>query len=159
MNVSRVSTNETITFIAAILQILLFGYAAVSKMAEYDRFVAQMKLVPVPVIQHLAVTLGWLIPLIEIIIVLLLCSDRWRNGGLFASFLLLLSFEIYISAMMLSGLELPCTCGGLISKLQWGEHLVFNALFMLISIFPFIYKFFQKKYTVNILHKKVGIDI
>nr|WP_068892570.1 MauE/DoxX family redox-associated membrane protein [Pedobacter panaciterrae] len=135
-----------ITFIAAVLLLMLFAYAGISKVADYQRFVAQMKLAPAPLIQNLSGTLGWLVPLIEFIIIGLLAKDKLRKIGLYASFILLLSFQVYISVMLLSGLELPCTCGGLISKLQWKEHLVFNAVFMLIAMFPFIFKWINAKY-------------
>jgi hypothetical protein len=138
---------ENITFIAAVFLLILFAYAGISKVADYQRFVAQMKLAPAPLIQNMAEILGWLVPLVEFTIVGLLVKDKLRKTGLYASFLLLLSFQIYISVMLLSGLELPCTCGGLISKLQWKEHLVFNAVFMLIAASPFIFKWIDAKYN------------
>jgi putative oxidoreductase len=131
---------ETVPFVAAVLLILLFGYAATSKIAEYKRFVSQMELVPMPIIKYWARTIGWLVPSIEFFIVMLLVREGWRRLGLYASFTLLLIFQIYIASMFLSGLKLPCTCGGLISELRWKEHLVFNAFFMLIAILPIIYR-------------------
>ena len=138
-------SNELITFIPSVLLLMLWGYAAVSKIDEYDKFVLQMQLAPVPMMKLFGPVLGWLVPAIELTLVGMLLTDRFRTLGLLFSFTLLLVFEVYIASMLLSGLELPCTCGGLISKLQWKEHLVFNAVFMFISILPFLYqRYFYK---------------
>uniref|UniRef100_UPI00397734A9 MauE/DoxX family redox-associated membrane protein n=1 Tax=Pedobacter heparinus TaxID=984 RepID=UPI00397734A9 len=50
--------------------------------------------------------------------------------GYKAAFVLLGVFELYIGGMMLSGLKLGCSCGGVVSLLSWKGHLVFNAGFM-----------------------------
>jgi putative oxidoreductase len=131
---------NSLQIIAAVLLILLFGYTAVSKILEYDKFVFQLKLVQMPAVALLAPLLGILIPVIELVIVWMLCKDNLRIKGLYASFLLLLVFEIYITTMLLTGEKLPCTCGGIISQMGWKTHLVFNAVFMIISILPTIYK-------------------
>ncbi|RZK42694.1 MAG: hypothetical protein EOO90_06545 [Pedobacter sp.] len=140
--------SELITFVPAVLLFMLWSYAAVSKIADYNRFVQQMQLAPVPLMKAFGPTLGWFVPLIELILAYLLSKEKLRRLALWLSFGLLLIFEIYISGMLLSGLELPCTCGGLISKLGWRQHLFFNATFMLISLFPFIWeRIFPKVYS------------
>jgi putative oxidoreductase len=138
----KIKTDLTalITFIAAVLLLMLWGYAAVSKIVEHEKFVQQMKLAPVPLMKVMGPILGWLVPFIELLLVWFLFKDRHREWGLWLSFLLLLIFQIYIVAMLLSGLDLPCTCGGLISKLQWKQHLVFNGIFMVIAALPLIYQ-------------------
>lgn len=125
---------------AAVILIVLFGYTAVSKILAYDKFIFQLRLVQMPIVASLAPLIGVLIPAIELVIVWMLCKDNLRIKGLYASFLLLLVFEIYITTMLLTGEKLPCTCGGIISQMGWKTHLVFNAVFMIISILPTIYK-------------------
>ncbi|AMP98890.1 hypothetical protein AY601_1984 [Pedobacter cryoconitis] len=125
---------------AAVILIVLFGYTAVSKILAYDKFIFQLRLVQMPIVALLAPLIGVLVPTVEMIIVWMLCKDNLRMRGLYASFLLLLVFEIYITIMLLSGKNLPCTCGGIISHMSWKTHLVFNAVFMIISILPNIYK-------------------
>jgi len=88
----------------------------------------------------------------------LLITDRFCRLGLWLSFVLLVTFEVYIATMLLSGLDLPCTCGGLISKLQWKEHLIFNVIFMTIALFPMAYtwinhKFFSSQYSPRSIYK------
>lgn len=137
--------SEWLIFVPAVLLMMLWSYAAVSKIADYGKFVAQMQLAPIPLMILLGPILGWLIPAIELILVGMLITEKSRRAGLIFSFLLLLTFEVYIAVMLLSGLDLPCTCGGLISSLQWKEHLIFNAVFMFISIFPFISSGFRNR--------------
>lgn len=157
----KLPSNELATFIPAVLLLMLWGYAAVSKIADYDKFVLQMQLAPVPLMKFLGPTLGWFVPAIELALVGMLLTDRFRRLGLWFSFALLMAFEIYIATMLVSGLELPCTCGGLISKLQWKAHLVFNAVFMLIAIFPFLYRryFYKSDPSEYLPRKSVGVDI
>jgi hypothetical protein len=35
--------------------------------------------------------------------------------------------------MILSFAKLPCQCGGVISKMSWKEHVVFNAFFIVVN--------------------------
>ncbi|MBB5637259.1 hypothetical protein HDF26_004492 [Pedobacter cryoconitis] len=131
---------SSLSLIASSLLIMLFGYTAVSKILDYNKFVFQMKLVNVPMIPYLASSLGIVLPIVELVIVWMLCKNNLRVKGCYASFLLLFIFEIYITIMLLSGEKLPCTCGGIISQMGWKTHLVFNAVFMIISTLPIIYK-------------------
>jgi len=131
---------NSLSLIAAALLILLFGYTAISKILEYNKFVFQMRLAQMPIIAILAPLLGILLPVLELMIVWMLYKDSLRIKGFYASILLLFTFEIYISIMLLSGEKLPCTCGGIISQMGWKTHLLFNAVFMVISILPIIYK-------------------
>jgi putative oxidoreductase len=139
------STVANIGFTCSLLLIMLFTYTALSKLLEQDIFVFQMKLSPVKFMAQWATILGWLVPLVELFIVGLLLIRDFRTTGLYLSFFLLLAFEIYISAMLLSGLSLPCTCGGVISRLGWKGHLLFNAAFMLVAALPIFMNIRRKK--------------
>lgn len=140
---------DTVISLSALLLVILFGYALSSKLTEHTKFVEAMKLVPVPMIQQHATVIAWAVPLVEAVIAIMLCLEKWRKTGLVLSFLLLLVFEIYIATLLLSGLELPCACGGFISKLGWKSHLMFNAFFMLISVMPFLYQRFITKKDIR----------
>jgi putative oxidoreductase len=120
--------------ICVALLLLLFAYTATSKFLEHPKFVFQMRLAPVPFIGSIAPVISWLIPGLETLIVAGLLIDRFRVLALYTAAILLILFEIYISIMLLSGLHLPCTCGGIISGMSWKQHLLFNALFLLITI-------------------------
>ena len=121
--------------IFSVLLILLFVYTSTSKFLDYDKFVFQMRLAPVPLMKILAPPLGWSVPTIEIIIAMALASGFFypaiQMKGIYASVILLSIFEIYIAIMLLSGSHLPCTCGGIISQMGWKQHLFFNVFFII----------------------------
>jgi len=124
-----------LTQICVILLCLLFVYTSASKFLDYDKFVFQMRLAPVPLMKIAAPVLGWLVPAIEFLIAVALAVGIFISSvkikALYVSVILLLAFEVYISIMLLSGSHLPCTCGGIISKMGWKQHLFFNAFFIL----------------------------
>ncbi|MDO3627561.1 MauE/DoxX family redox-associated membrane protein [Mucilaginibacter sp. BT774] len=125
--------KEIITF----LLIILFAYTATSKFLDYYRFVFQMRLAPFPLIKMFAPAIGWIMPLLEWMLVIALgigiIYPRRLLRPLWMSLFLFLLFEVYISVMLLSGLRLPCTCGGVISEMSWSGHLIFNAVFLLLN--------------------------
>jgi hypothetical protein len=115
------------------LLVVLWSYAATGKLSDHWRFVFQLHLSPLPLIRSLATILSWVVPVTEASVAVALLTGRFRMTGLYSSLLLLVAFEIYIAAMLLSGLHLPCTCGGIISKMGWKQHLFFNGFFIAIS--------------------------
>lgn len=123
--------------------VLLFAYTAVSKLLDYQRFVFQMRLAPLPLMRTIAPVLGIVMPVIELMIVLGLLFKLFRLKALYATVALLAAFEVYITGMMLTGRHLPCTCGGIISEMGWGQHLLFNAVFIAIALWP-IFKIRQR---------------
>jgi putative oxidoreductase len=116
------------------LFVLLFAYTATSKFLDYNLFVFQMRLAPLPMMILVAPILGWLMPSIELIIAISLLFGRFRLNALYASVILLLIFEFYIVGMLLSRQHLPCTCGGIISTMSWKQHLIFNGVFIAIGL-------------------------
>lgn len=118
--------------------VLLFIYTGVDKLLNYDRFTFQMALVPSPLIQSFAPVIGWLLPLVELLIVALLVIEKTRRIALWSSLILMAVFEGYIGWMKSTGLDLPCTCGGIISKMSWNTHFVFNAIIILLLIISLI---------------------
>lgn len=145
----KIRKLENVTFTASLLLIILFTYAAFSKLLARNIFTFQMQLAPVHLVNELAPFLSWFVPFIELLIVVLLCYERYRLAGLYCSFCLLLSFNIYITAMLLSGLDLPCTCGGIISHMGWKMHLLFNAGFMIIAVIPMVMHRKMKRHIGN----------
>jgi hypothetical protein len=86
-----------------------------------------------PILQPIAPFIAWGLPLTEFLVSLMLIIPRWRLKGLYASLFLMIAFTLYIGAIMTFNKELPCSCGGIISLLSWGGHLVFNSVFILLA--------------------------
>ena len=114
------------------LFILLFLYTALSKLSEIAVF--RLVLRSSPLISGYANSISLLIPASEILISVLLFIPGSRRLGLYASFVLMLVFTLYLAYMITFTPELPCSCGGVISKMSWKQHLLFNIAFTLLAL-------------------------
>jgi len=112
---------------------LLFMYASFSKIFDPEVFQRSMYKQPFP--HWVSDILMIFIPASEIIIaVFLISSKRWQLG-LKLSLVLMTVFSLYIIVILLHGFgHVPCSCGGVISSLNWSQHLVFNLFFVAISL-------------------------
>jgi hypothetical protein len=119
--------------IVPLLFILLFTYAAASKLLDLGRFRSQLYLQPFP--HGLSDLLLYLIPVSELLLALLLCFNRSRFAGLVWSTILMGLFTGYISYLLLAYQgKLPCSCGGILEHLSWTAHLAFNWAFVLAGV-------------------------
>lgn len=115
-----------------LLFIMLWIYAAVSKLLDYNTSRLQMS--QSPFITEFAGILVWIVPMAEVIISGLLIPNRTRIIGLYASLFLMTMFSAYIYVMLNMSYHVPCSCGGILNNLGWEQHLVFNISFVLLAI-------------------------
>jgi len=101
-------------------------------MVDYSVF--KEKISSSPLLEPAAGPLAWLLPGIELVVVVLLIIPRWRLRGLYMSFLLMILFTGYIIATAGSDEYLPCSCGGVLEKLSWKAHLLFNGIFIALAL-------------------------
>jgi hypothetical protein len=128
--------QEIIGEIICSLLVLLFVYAAVSKLIDFQKF--RVQLGQSPLITSLAGFFVWLVPAVEILVAVSLANSRLRLPGLYASFCLLTMFSAYIVAITHFSEFIPCSCGGLLQKMSWNEHLAFNCCFIILNIIAII---------------------
>jgi hypothetical protein len=102
--------------VAASLLILLFTYAALTKLFDYQNFLSQLGNSPFLVGKSRLVSI--IIPFSEIGISLLLCLRRTRLAGFYSSFFLMLLFSEYIYLILHFSYYIPCSCGGVLSKMN-----------------------------------------
>ncbi len=140
-------TIELICF----LLILLFVYAALNKLFDYNSF--KQQLFYSPYISFLSV-IAWLLPATELVTALMLAFKPTRFLGLLLSFFLMLGFTAYIGIMLLGNPHLPCTCGGVLKQMTWKQHLLFNVFFLLLSAGGVFLKTKQTKPVKNICYNK-----
>lgn len=119
----------------AALFILLFLYTAISKTFYIRSTVDVLK--KTPIFSNYAIEVGWGIVVMEYLVAALLFLPKTRTLGLFSSLALMTGFTIYIGYMMAFVPNLPCTCGGVISKMTWAQHLIFNVFFVLLAFVAF----------------------
>ena len=115
-----------------LLYVVLFVYAAVSKFLDFENF--QVQLGQSPLLSAFAGWVSWGVPIVELVIALLLLVPRFRLVGLYAAFAIMVMFTAYIIIILNFSSFVPCSCGGILEKMGWGEHLVFNIVFVLLAL-------------------------
>ncbi|SDL11367.1 Methylamine utilisation protein MauE [Pedobacter sp. ok626] len=108
---------------------LLFFYAAVSKLVDFEK--SKHEMLNQVFSQDIALLLVWLVPVIELGIVGLLLVNAARLKGFYAALILLCVFSIYIAVTMTGAFgRIPCSCGGILNHMGYWTHLIFNLLFI-----------------------------
>lgn len=107
----------------------VFLYTAQSKLFNYNRYVHQMEIQPLPL--WLTSILPWLLPTIEIVICMLLIIGIFnaviQKYALLTSIVLLSAFTVYVGLVLFEVFAwTPCSCGGVLDSLTWGQHMIFN---------------------------------
>lgn len=118
-------------FISSLL-LLVFLYTAWSKLREYEQF--SYTLSKSYLLEPVAGIVAWILPILELALVVLLFVPAWRRLGLKFSIVLLSALTLYLTIMIMYAPELPCACGGVLEDLTWKEHLYFNLGLIFISI-------------------------
>jgi len=116
----------------AYLFILLFTYAAVSKLLDFETFTIQ--LAQSPMFSAYAEIVSWLVPGTELLISIILMLPKFRRIGLYAFFFLMVLFTAYIIIILNYADFVPCSCGGVLEALSWNQHLLFNAVFIILAV-------------------------
>lgn len=110
--------------VIACFLILLFAYTGLSKLIERSNFEAVLW--GSPIIESKAKIVSWAVVISELLTVALLIIPKFRRIGLWLSFFLMLAFSLYVTYMMVFSDHRPCSCGGIIQKMSWTQHLIFN---------------------------------
>ena len=113
--------------------ILLFLYTGIMKFIDHRRF--GWALFESPLLHSLATILSYLVPICELLIVISLLLPRTRRLGLITSLCLMSIFTLYIGYMVYFRVGLPCTCGGIISYMNWHQHFYFNTAATLLALY------------------------
>lgn len=128
----KIFTKEFGVQIISMLFIILFTYAAMSKLLDMENFKLEIDKSPLLSNYTNLITLG--IPLIEIFISILLLIPKMRMIALHISLVLMTSFTAYIFIVLNYTNYIPCSCGGILEQLGWTEHLIFNSAFIGMAI-------------------------
>jgi len=141
--------RKIIIEIISSLLILLFLYASFSKWLAFKTFIGEMNNQPFP--NWMTPFLVWSIPILEVLIAVGLIFEKTRVRSLYASLFLMLAFTIYTVVVLLHAFKyIPCSCGGVIRKLTWPQHLIFNLFFVGISLLGIILKKREPVHAVDV---------
>lgn len=125
------SLRKRIIEVICYLFVLLFVYAAMSKLLDFENF--QVQVGQSPLISAFASWIAWFVLILELFIALLLCIPKFRILGLLGAFSLMTFFTIYIFIVLNYSSFVPCSCGGILERMSWKVHLVFNIVFVLLA--------------------------
>jgi len=134
-----VSKKIIIVDIVSSLYALLFMYTGISKFLEQELF--RNTLHKSPLLGYFTPVIAILIPGLELLIALTLLipffqpAPLFHKWGLYAGTILMAIFTLYIGYMLKFANGLPCSCGGIINKLDWHQHFYFNSCFTLLGLF------------------------
>src|SRR5687767_9400469 len=123
--------RTTIVEIISALFILLFLYTALNKTYQIEPTSSVLR--SLPVLSQAPDSFAWAVVVTEYIVALMLFIPKTRKAGLYASLGLMVTFTVYITYMMIFVPDLPCSCGGIISRLTWKQHLFLNIFFILLA--------------------------
>lgn len=140
--------KETIHTVIVGIYIILWIYAASSKLLDYQ--ITKLQMSRSPIITDYAFILAWLVPSIELFITILLFIPRTILIGLYGSLGLMCVFTVYIFFILNYSDFIPCSCGGIIQSLGWKGHLIFNIVFILIAILDIVLQTKVTGYKSNI---------
>ncbi|MBD0724767.1 hypothetical protein B6A10_06205 [Flavobacterium sp. L1I52] len=127
----KIKIKELIIEIICLLYVVLFVYAAVSKLLDFEIF--QVQLGQSPLLSAFAGSVSWGVPFVELFISFLLLSSRFKLIGLYGAFALMLMFTSYIIIILNFSSFIPCSCGGILEKMSWRTHLIFNIVFVFLA--------------------------
>lgn len=128
---------QIIVNIISFLFMVLWIYAATSKLLIYEEF--QIQLSKSPFVSKYSPQLVWIIPLTEYILAGLFLFSKNLITALYSSFSFMVLFTLYIVAILNFGNSIPCSCGGIIAQLSWKEHILFNVTFILLAFIGIVF--------------------
>ena len=126
------STRKFVVEVISALFILLFVYAAVSKLLDFQKF--RIELAKSPVLNAISGYTSVIVPSCEVLLSILLAIKRFQYFALYACFGLMVMFSCYIIVILKLSPYIPCTCGGILENMNWKQHLIFNIGYVILGI-------------------------
>jgi uncharacterized membrane protein YphA (DoxX/SURF4 family) len=148
-----VSFKNAIVDIICLLYILLFVYAAVSKLMDFQNF--RVQVAQSPLLTAFAGFVAAAVIIIEIIISVLLSFPLSRKLGMYSALTLMTLFSIYIFIILNYSPFVPCSCGGVLESMGWIQHFVFNVFFCLLAVIAI----YIKSYNDEVKRHYIAIRI
>ena len=140
------SVQSVIAEGAALLLGSLFIYTSISKVYDWQGTKKAMYNQAFP--NWIADILLFLLPVLELGIASMLLISAWRKIGFLLSGMILLLFTAYIGWIGLGLTErIPCSCGGVLNSMDWGEHFLFNLMFLGITGYGIWFENHKNKLT------------
>ncbi len=136
----RINVKDFVIESCAFVLIFLFTYVTTSKLADIPEF--RQSLNNQPLDNKFTPALMVVLPFVEYMTAILLFFNKTRLLGFISSTILLVIFTTYIVLVLSNHFDrIPCSCGGITQYMTWNQHLLFNTIFIFISILGLILTF------------------
>jgi hypothetical protein len=126
--------RNTMLVIITFLLTILFFYAATVKALDYNRFIDSMGQSPL-LVPFSKPVLAPVILGVEYLAALLINIPATRKAGMYVSFLVMLTFSLYLGVLYFFFDNIPCSCGGILGNMSYPVHIGFNVFFTLLSFY------------------------
>lgn len=104
---------------------LLLIYAAVSKLMVFDIFLMQLGQSPL-IPEGLIKVTGYGLIAAEFIIAAFFFFDKTTELGLVLATGIMFLFSLYLISLVSFFTNVPCSCGGILGKMSYPTHIIFN---------------------------------
>ncbi|MGV8946490.1 MAG: MauE/DoxX family redox-associated membrane protein [Lutibacter sp.] len=128
--------RNIIIIVICYMYVVMLTYAATSKLLDFENF--RIQLGQSPLVSAFASWIPITLPASEFIIAILLLVPKFRFIGLFAAYTLMTMFTVYIYIILNYSSFVPCSCGGILEKMTWNQHLIFNIFFIFLAVFAIL---------------------
>lgn len=156
--IPRIKPAQLALELIVALLIILWLYTGINKLLDYEQTRVQMG--RSPFIEPIAGFTAIAVPIGELILAILLIFRKTKLPGLYGSLFLMTLFTGYVYIMLNYSYDRPCSCGGVLSRLSWQDHLYFNAGFTILAMIGILlYNFKQSNHpeksalNLNAIHK------
>ncbi|RAJ10720.1 hypothetical protein LX64_00326 [Chitinophaga skermanii] len=127
----KINYKEIIIELIAAIFIVLWFYTGITKIMDFDETKVQMS--RSPFIHDFSTFLAYTVPPFEVLVGILFIFKKTKHLAFLISFILMFAFTGYIYLMLTYAYDLPCSCGGIINKLNWEQHLYLNAVLTVLA--------------------------
>lgn len=100
-------------------------------MLDFENF--QVQIGQSPLLSAFSNIITYGILAVELVVSVLLIFEKTRRLGLYCSFVLMVLFSFYIYIILNYSEFVPCSCGGILEKMDWRTHLIFNLITVVLA--------------------------
>lgn len=148
-DVNRLKSYIVLT--VTIFFVVLFSYASISKLLDFEKFQSQIASTISPL--SYAPLISSALIFSELLTALLLSLHQARLIGLYMCLGLMGIFTGYIYTILNYSQIVPCSCGGILQNMDWWTHLYFNIGCIIVLVIAIACEKKENKYLKKHLPK------
>ncbi|WHT38698.1 hypothetical protein QNH98_17170 [Myroides sp. mNGS23_01] len=116
--------------------VILYFYTLIHKLMDLSFLEENLR--KSALLTDYAQSVKYILPAIEILVIILLAVNKLALKGLYFSLLLLLSFTFYLIALNNFSFFEGCSCGGIFNEMDYQTHVFVNIAFIVLNVIAII---------------------